>query len=549
MTTLHVTNWKQAQKDDPALYAVVKNLRSPLNQFKDALKHMLDQKSIRAFVKARENLTMKNGFLYHKLQLKATGEDVWCFVVPKTHRSVALDGCHHEAAHQGQCHSFSLMQEQFWWPGMAHELKNCVKNCARCKKLEGAPPIAKLKKLPCSSPGEILRIDYTSIEETVNLNEKPVIHNVLVMQDHFSKHVVAYVVKDQKAKTAAKALRWGYFGLFGAPAYLVSDQGGAFTGKVVESLAKLYRVQKLRTSSYHAQTNGQVERMNQTLIRMIGKLDEEKKAHWSEYLPELMLSYNSMRSAVTGYSPHFLLFGRRLRKPVDYQFFTIRDPPHKAKLEESVADLQKRLKEAFEMARRLTSEEAVKQQCYYDCKAGAVALQPRDVVMVRTNRFVGKRKVKDQWEKGGFVVVKQLDDWLVYKFQCPPTGNQCNPTYRILHQNCLMLVPSEDDTASDTTQLLASATIVLNACMGTLLDEVDDGDVASEEEAAPESVTTSLLTHQGSGPIPQVWLNGEFRTQPYTQMESKAVESQPELIEDDVSDTEPVSSGSEDEEA
>ena len=111
MTTLHVTDWKQDQKDDPALYAIVKNLRSPLNQFKDALKHVLEQKSIRAFVKARENLTMKNGLLYHKLRLKATGEDVWRFVVPKTHRSVALDGCHHEAAHQGQCHSFLLMQE------------------------------------------------------------------------------------------------------------------------------------------------------------------------------------------------------------------------------------------------------------------------------------------------------------------------------------------------------------------------------------------------------------------------------------------------------
>ena len=277
---------------------------------------------------------------------------------------------------------------------MAHKLNNCVKNCAQCQKFKGAPPIAKLKKLPCSSRGEILHID-SSIEETVNLNEKPVICNVLVMQDHFSKHVVAYVVKDQKARTVAKELRWGYFGLFGAPAYLVSDRGSAFTGKVVESLAKLYGVQKIRTSSCHAQTNGQVEWMNQTLICMIGKLDEEKKASWSEYLPELLLSYNSTHSAVTGYSPHFLLFGRRPRIPVDFQFPTIHDLPHKAKLEESVADLQKRLKEAFEMARCLTLEEAVKQQHYYNCKAGAVALQPRDVVMVRTDRFVGKCKVKD----------------------------------------------------------------------------------------------------------------------------------------------------------
>ena len=114
MTIFHVTNWKQAQKDDPVLYAIVKNLRSPLNQFKDALKHVLDQKSIKAFVKARDNLTMKDGLLYHNLHLKANGEDVWHFVVLKTHRSVALDGCHCEMAHQGQRCSFSLMQEQFW---------------------------------------------------------------------------------------------------------------------------------------------------------------------------------------------------------------------------------------------------------------------------------------------------------------------------------------------------------------------------------------------------------------------------------------------------
>ena len=130
------------------------------------------------------------------------------------------------------------------------------------------------------------------------------------------------------AKATSDTLRSGYFGLFGAPAYLCSDRGAAFTGKVIEGLCKAYGVQKLRTSSYHAQTNGQVERMNQTLIRMIGKLEEDKKAHWSQHLPELLLAYNATPSAVTGYSPHFLLFGRRLRIPVDYQFPTITNLPH-----------------------------------------------------------------------------------------------------------------------------------------------------------------------------------------------------------------------------
>ena len=254
--------------------------------------------------------------------------------------------------------------------------------------------------LTCSGPGELLHVDFTSIEETVPLKEEPVIRNVLVLQDHFSKYVVAYVVKDQTARTAAVTLRNGYFGLFGAPAYLVSDQGKAFTGHLITHLCELYGVHKLRTSPYHAQTNGQVERMNQTIIRMIGKLGEDKKARWSEHLPELLSAYNGTRSAVTGYSPYYLLFGRKNRMPVDCLFPTLCESPHRTKMEVSVATMQKRLKEAFEVARRLAYEEATKQRRYYDRRAGAVTLQPGDVVMVRTDGFVGKRKVKDRWKTG-----------------------------------------------------------------------------------------------------------------------------------------------------
>ena len=131
------------------------------------------------------------------------------------------------------------------------------------------------------------------------------------------------------------------------------------------------------------------------IIHMIGKLEEDKKACWSKHLPELLLAYNATRSAVTGYSPYYLLFGRRPRIPVDYLFPTLRDSPHQTKMEVSVVAMQKRLKEAFTVARHLTSEEVARQCCYYDHKAGAVALQPGDVVMVHTDGFVGKQKLKD----------------------------------------------------------------------------------------------------------------------------------------------------------
>ena len=425
---------------------------------------------------------------------------------------------------------------------MTRDMINKEKNCACCKKYEGAPPIAKLQKLPCSGPGALLHIDFTTIEETVGLHEEPFIRNVLIMQDHFSKHVVAYVVRDQKARTTAKALRSRYFGLFGAPAYLLSDKGKSFTATVVENLYKLYGVKKLRTSSYHAQTNGQVERMNQTLIHLIGKLDEDKKACWSKHLPELPMAYNSTHLAVTGYSPHFLLFGSRPRIPVDYLFLTLQDTSHKSKLEESVALHQKRLKEAFAMARQLTSEEAARQQCHYDRRAGAITLQPGDVVMVRTDRFVGKCKVKDQWEEGGYVIVNQLEDWPVYKVKCPPSENKHKAKYLTLHRNRLMLVPPEDDTPQDPTQLKVAAAIVLNANIGTIWY---DGEMHCSDSGMS---LPSLLTRQGVDKIPHVWLNGEFHTELFTQIESEATESPQDLVEYNVSDPEPVSTDSDEEE-
>ena len=457
------------------------------------------------------------------------------FIVPQRHRGATLDAFHREAAHQGQCHSIALMQERFWWPGMTRDLRNHIKKCSHCSKYEAAPPVVPMKPLTCSGLGELLHVDFTSIEEMVPLKEEPVICNVLLLQDHFSMYIVVYVVKDQTACTAAETLRIGYFGLFDAPAYLVSDQGKAFTGHVITHLCELYGVQKLRTSPYHAQTNGQVEHMNQTIIRMIGKLEEDKKACWSKHLSELLMAYNATCSAVTGYSPYYLLFGRMPRIPVDYLFPTLHDSPHQTKMEVSVAAMQKRLKEAFAVARHLTSEEAAKQCRYYDRKAGAVALQPGDVVMVYTDGFVGKRKVKDRWEDEGFVVESQLEDWPVYKVKCPTSDARQKPKYWILHRNRLLLVTNED--ASD---IPGHAQAKVTPTVSNATPETFSAGVSLLEKLQP-----SLVTRQGGGPTSRVWLNGEFCTKPWTQTVPEATQSPLDLIEDKVSEPESEISDSE----
>ena len=74
-------------------------------------------------------------------------------------------------------------------------------------------------------------------------------------------------------------------------------------------LCSQFEISQLTTTAYHPQGNGQVERAHQTLGRMIGKLEDEYKGQWPRHLLKLTHAYNSTRSAATGYSPHFLMFG------------------------------------------------------------------------------------------------------------------------------------------------------------------------------------------------------------------------------------------------
>ena len=162
--------------------------------------------------------------------------------------------------------------------------------------------------------------------------------------------------------------------------------------------------------------------------------------------------------------------------------------------------------------------------------------------MVCTERLLGKHKVKDRWEEHGYVIVNQLEDWPVYKVKCPPSENKRKAKYLTLHHNCLMLVPPWDDRRQDPAQLKVAAAIVLNANIGTVLYD-GESDCSDSGTSLP-----SLLTGQGVDKIPHVWLKGEFRTQLFTQVESKAIQSSEDLVENDVSDPEPVSTDLDDKE-
>ena len=125
---------------------------------------------------------------------------------------------------------------------------------------------------------ELVHLDYTSIESTMELNKPTVVKNVLMMMNHFMRYTLVVVMKDQTAKTVAKVFYEHFIAVFGVPTKLLSDRGVNFTSAPVEELCAAFGIQKCRTTAYHAQCNGQVERLHQMLFHMIGKLAHNNKA-------------------------------------------------------------------------------------------------------------------------------------------------------------------------------------------------------------------------------------------------------------------------------
>ena len=214
------------------------------------------------------------------------------------------------------------------------------------------------------APLELVHLDYTSIESTMELNKPPMVKNVLVMTDHFMRYALAVVTKDLTAKTVAKVFYEHFIAVFRAPAKLLSNRGANFMSTLVKELCSAFVIQKCRTMAYHAQCHGQVERFHQTLFRMIGKLSHDKKAQWEQHLPELLQAYNSTQSAVTGYLPHYLMFGRHPRLPVDYYFPMVSAYEHFRHVPAYVTEVWRCFKEAFTEAHLQTNWEVKKQKCY-----------------------------------------------------------------------------------------------------------------------------------------------------------------------------------------
>ena len=139
---------------------------------------------------------------------------------------------------------------------------------------------------------------------------------------------------------------------------------------------------------------------------------------------------------MTGYSPYYLMFGRRSRLPIDLLFPTHRMQMLTHIIDEYVGSLYDRLRESLAIAQDCAVKEAQRQKRLYDRKVGAVELRPGDHILVRLNAFRGqRRKLKNRWGDDLHMVVTRMADGIpAYVVRNNRTGKK-----KVVHRAWLLL--------------------------------------------------------------------------------------------------------------
>ena len=201
---------------------------------------------------------LMNKLLYHDARADMQSVSVKQFFIPTSHQTEVIKGCHHNAGHQGLERTMALMREQYFWPSMNEDVHMQLATCRRCTAWRKLVEKAPLQPIHTMMPLELFHLDYFQIKNP-NSQGKVEAKNVLMVTDHFTRYMMGFVTPDQKGEMTTKVLWEWVFMILGFLHRILTDQGASFESKVIAELCKLAGVQKLWTTPYHPQGNGQVE--------------------------------------------------------------------------------------------------------------------------------------------------------------------------------------------------------------------------------------------------------------------------------------------------
>lgn len=280
-----------------------------------ALYHELKDRLYAAQLVDEELKTLLSG--ENSLNLKIN-DGIYCDIsdlgcrpyVPLPLRKVVFDSVHN-LSHPGVKQSLKQVCSRFVWPNIKKTVKSWVRSCERCQK---AKVHLHNKAAIQSIPSNVPKFSNVHVDLVGPLPPSGGFTYLLTAIDRFSRWPVAIPIKDIAAETVVSAFMHQWVSHYGVPEVVTTDRGSQFEGALFNKLLSALGCSRNRTTSYHPQSNGLIERFHRTLKNALRAC---QPSPWFESLPFVMLSLRVAYREDMSCSPAEVVFGTSLRLPID----------------------------------------------------------------------------------------------------------------------------------------------------------------------------------------------------------------------------------------
>jgi len=219
----------------------------------------------------------------------------------------------HNVGHEGFHKTYNRLKKNYYWENMSKDVEILVKTCHQCQLNRPQPANIGTENHATTPESPFRRVGLDIIgplPETKSKNKY-----IIVLVDYFTKWVEAEPLITIESNDVIKFLT-RVFSRHGIPEVLITDNGPQFTSDTTKGFLDLYGVYVHYTSTYHPESNGQVENRNREIGKYLRLLGNNQK-DWDEILPSALWALRTCKSEVTKFSSFELLYGRTDLQPFE----------------------------------------------------------------------------------------------------------------------------------------------------------------------------------------------------------------------------------------